>query len=266
MARISDAERITRLLESEGGSLGRRAITEALGLSDARYDAVANELCQEEIVAKNRGRAGGLRLLSVASAPRATPRATREPEEVPLERDLYAPFERYLLTAAKENDMSRSVVLRTYPTRGGKWETPDLAEVRVTPFPMIGQWELRVATYELKRQDAWSVDSVLQAAMYTEFAHESWLVVPAGGEEDWTTYFGRRIVDKAGDLGVGLATFDGKNRTLWKHTTPRPHVPSLSRLHEWLETTIERIGEDKKKTEIADNIGWAARKAAAGRD
>lgn len=173
------------------------------------------------------------------------------------------------MTAAKENDTSKSVVLRTHQTRGGKWETPDLAEVRVTPLPMIGQWELRVATYELKRQNGWSVESVLQAATYQEFAHESWLVVPADESEedlDWSEYFGRRVVEKAGAFGVGLATFHTKRRTLQKHTTARPQVPSLLRQHEWLESTIENIGEEKKKAEIAGHIRWARAKAEAGRD
>src|SRR5207253_6735917 len=126
----------------------RRDIIEQLGLSDERYNEVANELSAAESVKKNRGRAGGLTLL-VSGRAKA---ARAEPDEAPLERELYAPFERYLVKAAEEADESRSVVIRSHQRRGAKWETPDLCEVRVTPFPMIGQWELRLAAYELKRQ------------------------------------------------------------------------------------------------------------------
>ena len=179
----------------------------------------------------------------------------------------------YLLWEAAEaasvfGSPSRSVVLNTHGTKAGKWETPDLAEVRVQPFPVVGQWELRIVTYELKRQDAWSIESVLQTATYNEFAHESWLVIPAGDDGDWTEYFGPRIVDKAGDFGIGPGSFDPAGKgTFHKHMTPqRKHIPSLSRLQSWLSRVIEQLGEEKKKGEIADNIRWARAKAEAGKD
>lgn len=264
MARISDAERIARLLRGGGGSLGRRAIIEELGLSDARYDAVAQELVSAEIAVKNRGRAGGLQLTALKTGRAAEP-AERETVRRGLERDMYPGFETYLVGAAK-GDKSRSIILRTHTTRAGKWETPDLTEVRVTPFPIIGQWELRVITYELKRQDGWSIESVLQTATYREFAHECWLVAPAG-DEDWTEYFGTRLVDKAGDFGIGIATFDDAAKAFKKHLTPEAaHSPGLTRLQDWLEASIDRLGEHAKKKELADNIRWAKSKADAGRD
>jgi len=266
MPRIADTERIRRLLESEGGSLSRREIIEQLGLTDERYDTVAGQLCSEEIAVRNRGRAGGLSLVA-AAAPARQRRAGRDSTEVPLERELYPPFERYLLKTAAQRDESKAVVLNTHMVRGAKWEAPDLTEARITPFPMIGQWEFRIAAYELKRQGCWSVDSLLQAAMYSEFAHETWLVVPtASFEEDWVEYFGQRVVTTAVEHGVGLGTFDPKARVLRKHTAARQHRPTLARQHEWLETTIYRIGAEELKAEIAGHIAWAARKAAAGRD
>lgn len=268
MPRIADTERIQRLLNSEGGSLGRREIIEALGLSDARYHEVAQQLVAKGGAIRNRGRTGGLRLAAMEPARR--PEVGRGPAGPRLERDLYPPFENHLLAAAAKEDVSKSVVLSAYRTRAAKWETPDLVEVRVTPFPMIGQWELRVVTYELKRQGAWTVESVLQAASYNEFAHESWLVVPAGedgGDGDWADYFGKGIVTKAGDFGVGLGTFDAQEETFQKHMHPHSaRVPLLSRLHDWLDQLIERIDEEKKRTEIAANIRWARDKANSGRD
>lgn len=268
MARISDAERIRRLLESAGGSLGRREIIEALGLSDERYVDVVKELIDEKEVAKNLGRAGGLRLRATERETEALPRrrSSTDTSALPLEKEYYSPFADYLRTAAKK-DNGKSVVLNTHMTKAGKWETPDLAEVRITPFPMVGQWELRVAVYELKRENSWTIDSVLQAATYNEFAHESWLVVPAGDDGDWVEYFGQRVVDKAGGLGIGLGTFDAKERTLKKHMWPQwKQLPSLSRQQEWLENVIERLGESKKKEEIAGHIRWARDKAVSGRD
>jgi predicted transcriptional regulator len=258
MARIKDAERIDRLLDSEGGSLGRREIIEALGLSVDRYEEVANELVKAGVAAKNRGRAGGLSLTTEGVSPDSV---VPEPSKPGLERDLYPAFSEYLLSTAKKGDESRCVVLETHRTRARKWETPDLAEIRVTPFPMIGQWEFRVAVYELKRLESWTVDSVLQAAIYNEFAHESWLVIPAGDDADWSERFGPRLVDKAGDLGVGLGSFDEKKKTLQKHMTPRRHAPSLARQQEWLEMVLDKLGTATTREEIANHVRWARSKS-----
>lgn len=267
MPRIPDSERIWRLLEVGGGSLGKREIIEALGLSAERYEKVVKEMVAAGSVAKNPGRHGGLHVIGQREEVDES-EADVAPESVAegrLERDLYPSFTKYLLGAAR-HDESKSVVLETHRTRLGKWETPDLTEVRVTPFPMVGQWELRVAVYELKRQDGWSVESVLQAATYNEFAQESWLVIPADDESDWDEHFGRRVVDKAGDLGIGLASFDIKEKALKKHMMPRRQVPSLQRQQEWLESVIDRLQEKTKKEEIAGHIRWAKSKAESGRD
>ncbi|MCC6900972.1 MAG: hypothetical protein IT377_18485 [Polyangiaceae bacterium] len=264
MARISDAERIRRLLVNEGGTLAKREIIEGLGLSSQRYEAVARELVDAKLAVKNRGRTGGLSL--VAAAPPRAADATPRAADRPLEKDLYPAFTKYLTDVPREE--SRSVVLDTHRTKAGKWETPDLTEVRVQPFPVVGQWELRVVTYELKRQDGWSVESVLQTATYNEFAHESWLVIPADPDTGWTEYFGPRVVDKAGDFGIGLGSFDGTGSgTFHKHMTPqRKHVPSLARVESWLNRVIEQLGAEDKKTDIANNIRWARAKAEAGKD
>lgn len=267
MPRIPDSERIERFLLSEGGTSGRREIIEALGLSDGRYEKVAREMVGAGRVAKNRGRAGGLHLMNAGAddgdeAPESA--APESVEERRLERDLYPAFTKYLVGATR--DESRSVVLETYKTRARKWETPDLAEIRVTPFPMVGQWELRVAVYELKREGGWSVESVLQAATYNEFAQESWLVIPASDDTDWAEVFGSRLVARAGDLGIGLGSFNEDEGTLQKHMTPKRHVPSLQRQQEWLEQALDRLREQKKKAEISDHIRWAKSKAESGRD
>ncbi len=63
MARISDAERLTRLLESAGGTVGRQEILEALNLSDERYSVVCSELIDKGVAERTPGRLGGLRLI-----------------------------------------------------------------------------------------------------------------------------------------------------------------------------------------------------------
>jgi len=289
MARIPDTARVLRLLESEGGSLGRREIMEGLGISDMRYKELAQQLFSEKRVTKNRGRTGGLSLSSqenertpnsgtdsvgstgdsLDSADSSVSSTGPNRLKKPLERDLYPGFKDFLLTRANETDESKSVVLETYKTRRRKWETPDLTEIRVTPFPMVGQWELRVVTYELKRQGDWNVDSVLQTAAYNEFANESWLVVPGSDEGDWVEHFQPRVVNKAGELGIGLATFmnlDGQEPSLKTHMQPKRQIPRLSRQQEWLEEVIDRLNERKRNTELASNIRWAKTKADSGRD
>ncbi len=259
-----DAERLRRLLETEGGTLGRREIMESLGLSEDQYDEASAELVSSNVARKNRGRSGGLSLLEPTVDENA--RNVRAETGRAKERELYPPFTAYLEEGAKEGDFSRSVVLETHRTRQRKWETPDLTEVRVTPFPMLGQWELRVATYELKRADAWTIDSVLQTATYNEFAHESWLVVPSGDDGDWVNYFTPRVVDRAGGFGIGLATFSEETGVMKKHMVARRQLPDLAKLHEWLEEVVDRLRRPELKKDIANNIAWAKRKAEAGRD
>lgn len=288
MARIPDTARVLRLLESEGGSLGRRDIMEGLGISDQRYQELAQQLCLQKKVTKNRGRTGGLSITN-PETDRTTSSGIDSPSsevfagaadssvsstgpgrpKKSLEKDLYPVFKAFLLARANATDESKSVVLETHKTRRRKWETPDLTEIRVTPFPMVGQWELRVVTYELKRQGDWNVDSVLQTAAYNEFAHESWLVVPGSDDSDWVEHFQPRVVNKAGELGIGLATFmnlDGKEPSLKTHMQPKRQIPRLSRQQEWLEEVIDRLNEQTRNTELAGNIRWAKTKADSGRD
>src|SRR5476649_386292 len=77
MSRITDAERIMRLLTNAGGNLGRQEIIEQLRLSKDRYRDVASTLADAAAVARNRGRTGGLRLLEAPHRRnRERPRAT----------------------------------------------------------------------------------------------------------------------------------------------------------------------------------------------
>jgi hypothetical protein len=260
----SDAERLRRLLETDGGSLGRREIIETLGLPEEQYGEATTELVDAGIAKKNRGRSGGLSLLEVPAGDDVQ-KPPPDPAR-PKESDLYPPFTTYLEKTAKQEDFSKSIVLQTFRTRQRKWESPDLTEVRVTPFPVLGQWELRVATYELKRADSWTIDSVLQTATYGEFAHESWLVVPSGDDGDWVEHFTKRVVDKAGGFGIGLATFIEEKGVMKKHMVPRRQLPDLARLHEWLEEVVDRLKQPQLMKDIANNIAWAKRKAEAGRD
>jgi hypothetical protein len=263
MSRIADRDRIVKLLQgSDGQNLGRRDIIDTLNLSDDRYNDVADELCEEDVVAKNRGRTGGLRLVAAARPARPVSKRRSEPDEAPRESELYPPFGRYVRSQAERND-GKSVVLETHQRRIGKWRTPDFVEVRVTPFATVGQWELRIVAYELKRAGAYNAESVLQAAAYSQFAHESWLVVPSGeGDEPWTSRFGPDLVHKAAHFSVGLAIFDEAIPELHKHTHPRPQqAPLVSAQHVWLEDVIGGLGETKVKDEIAQNIESAKRHA-----
>ena len=63
MARISDTERVWRLLKSVGGTAGRQEILEALSLSVERYSVVLSDLINTGVVERNPGRLGGARLI-----------------------------------------------------------------------------------------------------------------------------------------------------------------------------------------------------------
>ncbi len=129
--------------------------------------------------------------------------------------------------------------------------------MRITPFPTIGQWELRLITYELKRRDEWTVESVLQTATYNGFADESLLVVPAESDVDWAELFGPRILDESARFGIGLATFDVDNKIMRTHTSAQPQRPSLERKNKRLETIFERLADREKSEGVDNSIRWA---------
>ncbi len=250
------------LENSERGECSRRDILETLGISLERFATVREDLLEDGSVETISGRLGGLRLVLSSRTTKRRHEQKHAPATSAPESALYAPFEKYLLhvgEAEEDATQSRSIVVRTHKQRRGKWERPDLVEVRVAPLPMIGQWDLRVIAYELKRADAWSVDSVLQAASYAEFAHESWLVVPAAKNTAWDEHFGREVISKAAQFSIGLGSFSARDGILTKHTTARIQTPAAERVHEWLSGLIE--GEQAKR--LAENIRWAKAKADA---
>lgn len=86
MARISDAERLRRLLESAGGTVGRQEILEGLSLSVDRYSVVCSELMDMGVAERNPGRLGGLRLIDSRKPRRRISRSMEHPQGAPSER------------------------------------------------------------------------------------------------------------------------------------------------------------------------------------
>jgi hypothetical protein len=112
MPKISDRERVLRLLqESEG--LSSRQIKTELNLSDDRYDSVRKKLLGDGLVKKYVCRGGGIRLTPKGDG--AAPTQQDAQSTVNSEGDLYPPLIDLLETEAKQDDAGLST-LTTSPT------------------------------------------------------------------------------------------------------------------------------------------------------
>jgi hypothetical protein len=166
-------------LLAETSGLSSARIKTALKLADERYEAVRGELITDGLAEKYTGRGGGLRLTKKGER-----EVSPEPEGVSAfgrEDAMYQPLidalERDAGDALEREAGEGSVIFETASLRKrGKWQNPDVTELRVDVFPRLRQRRTLVITYEAKPWGAWDIHAVFEAASHARFAHESHLV------------------------------------------------------------------------------------------
>lgn len=243
MPKISDCERVLRLLQETEGLSSRKIKTE-LNLSDDRYDAVRQSMLDEGLVEKYVCRGGGIRL--TPKGDKATPTNEITSSTVARELDLYGPLVTLLEAQAKEDD-TEVVVCATHSLRArGRWQNPDVTHVAIEYYQHLRKTRITVATYEVKQFPRWTVDAVYEAASHRRFAHEAWVVLewPNGTDFSLTdpTYKLDQMFRECQRFNVGLATLHPwyKSYRLRERYEATPNVPKDDDVEAWLEYMFDR--------------------------
>lgn len=244
MARISDRDRILGILAETSG-LSSARIRTTLNLSDDRYEAVRTELLESGLAEKYVCRGGGLRLTrkgerDVSSEPEGASAFEREDS-------IYSP-----LIAALEHEADEgSVVFETASLRKrGKWQNPDVTEIRVDVFPRLRQRRTLLISYEAKLWGRWDINAVFEAASHARFAHEGYLVLE-WIEKNFSLDDPRldQVVRECRRFGIGLITLEKY------YSSYRPHVrleasrkdPKDNDVEAWLDHALSRRTEAEKR-------------------
>jgi hypothetical protein len=243
MPKISDRERVLRLLrETEG--LSSRQIKTELDLSDDRYDVVRTTLLDDGLVRKYVCRGGGIRL--TPEGDKATPTQENVSSTVDRESHLYQPLVALLEAQAKE-DSAEVVVCATDSLRArGKWQNPDVTHLAIEYYQHLRQTRIIVTTYEVKQFPRWTVDVVYEAASHRRFSHEAYVVLewPNGIEFSLTdpSYKIDQIFRECQRFNVGLATLHPyyNSYRLRERYEAAPNAPKDEDIETWLEYMFER--------------------------
>ena len=249
MPKISDRERVLRLLrETEG--LSSRQIKTELDLSDERYDVVRKQLLVDGLVKKYVCRGGGIRL--TPEGDKATPTQENASSTVEHESDLYLPLIA-LLEGQAEDDGAGVVVCATHFLKArGKWQNPDVTHVAIEYYQHLRQTRITVTTYEVKQFPRWTVDAVFEAASHHRFSHEAYVVLewPKGIEFSLTdpTYKLDQIFRECQRFNVGLATLHPyfKSYRLRNRYEATANAPNDEDVEAWLEYMFDRAPQALK--------------------
>lgn len=207
MVRPTDENRVLWLLAEAAGLPNSRVRTE-LGLSDARYLEVRDQLLEGGLVEKYRCRGGGVRLTSrgevkVYGAP------LHGESAVAHEKDLYAPLIDRLSRDASEDAIEAVLVDTSNLRKRGKWQNPDVTRVTVESYRYLQTFRAMVTTYEVKQWGRWDISAVFEAASHDRFVHEAYVVlewakgVPFDAPEHQPGMM--QIASECRRFGVGLA-------------------------------------------------------------
>ena len=152
------------------------------------------------------------------------------PDELsdPLEKDLYEPVKRFLLT---DEIVTRAEVVGS-SRNNKKWGNPDLFGIIAPTASDLYKFGSEFVSFEVKRDLTQLIVAFGQAASYRLFSHQSYLVIPR--DEKHAEY---RRVDALCELfGIGLIDFvlAGDEPTFRLRLRPRTQVPNPSYLNDFL--------------------------------
>jgi len=202
-----EAKMLLAALPKDGSTLGNYSVRGQIDLDDEAYAVAKRELREAELVKIGPGYGG-----SIGRAVAETTPVVEEPLAaglVPLERELYEPFAKWLRSSLTDQDFVFAEVRVTGPPRGyrrksGKWSRPDVTAVQVSRYEWLPDVTVEIFTYEIKRaSDARDVGIVYETAAHGRFAHRASLVVEQAGDADVIT---TDIYDEVRRFRLGLYT------------------------------------------------------------
>ena len=209
-----DFRKLLEALVEEGNSAGNKTLRDKLGWKAKDYFDIRNRLVELGFVARGLGKGGSTKinrddineLLGIDLRP-------EPPAEPAAEADLYDPIYKKVLPAwaldkGLEWWQGEITAFQGRRDTGGRWSRPDLAVVSVNHYPFLpNRSYLDLWTFEVKIADAVDVTAVYEALAHRRYATRSYLVYPAGVDEETE----RRILAEAGRVGVGVYRFDAED-------------------------------------------------------
>jgi hypothetical protein len=209
MARVSDRDRILRLL-SETEGLSNNSIKTELDLPDGRYATAREELLNEDLIEKYQCRGGGIRL--TRKGEKESPAYDGPASTIENEAALYKPLIAFLEKEA-EDDGIEAVICATHALRTrGQWQNPDITRVAIEQYHHLRKAHVTVTTYEVKQFPRWTTEVVYEAASHHRFSHEAYVVLEWPTEEKFSltnpTYRLDQLARECRRFGVGLATLE----------------------------------------------------------
>ena len=168
--------------------------------------------------------------VALASASPQEAAAGQVPEELsdPLEKDLYEPVQRFLLT----DEIVTRVEIVGSSRSNKKWGNPDLFGIIAPTASDLYRFSSEFISFEVKRDLTQLIVAFGQAASYRLFSHQSYLVIPR--DEKHSEY---RRVDALCELfGIGLIDFVlvDEEPIFRVRLRPRTQVPNPSYLNDFL--------------------------------
>ena len=184
--RVQDLEQaLLAEVPTDGKTIGNIALIRKLGWAEDAYWPVRDALIDRGELVRGGGRGGSvyrviadveeddLDLGAVVPARRAG---------LAVEKDLYEPIRKVLKKSwAKDQRFLTNSIVKTIANgrQGaggtGKWSQPDLLFLGLRNYELMGQRELNVVTFEVKRLGGWDIKSIYQAEAHKQNANYSYV-------------------------------------------------------------------------------------------
>jgi hypothetical protein len=256
--RVQDLEQaLLAEVPTDGKTIGNIALIRKLGWAEDAYWPVRDALIDRGELVRGGGRGGSvyrviadveeddLDLGAVAPARRAG---------LAVEKDLYEPIRKVLKKSwAKDQRFLTNSIVKTIANvrQGaggtGKWSQPDLLFLGLPKYELMGQSELNVVTFEVKRLGGWDIKSIYQAEAHKQNANYSYVFLhneDDSSERENDANF-QRCRRKAFEFKVGLiVASDPGNYETW-NTVVEAQRNNLAL--ETVETFVaEHVNEDER--------------------
>jgi hypothetical protein len=243
MSRVSDRDRVLRLLSETEGLSNNRIKTE-LDLPDERYATVRDMLLDDSLIEKYQCYGGGIRL--TRKGEKESPSYDGTGSTIENEAALYKPLIAFLEKEADEDGLE-AVICATHALRArGQWQNPDVTRVAIEQYHHLRRAHVTVTTYEIKQFPRWTTEVVYEAASHHRFSHEAYVVLEWPSEEKFSltdpTYRLDQVVRECRRFGVGLATLEPHYNSyrLYPRLEPTPRTPDDGDVEEWLDYVFSR--------------------------
>jgi hypothetical protein len=222
-----------------------------LGWDAEKYWRVRDELLDEGVLLKGRGRGGAVRRpdsgTGTAIASAAPDGAS--PDDLDAEKGLYAPIAHVLRNEWRAEMRLESLFVEITARQGrrstgGKWTRPDLAGLSIRTFKYLPGKHVDVWTFEVKSAGDLDVTGVFEAAAHSRGAHRSIVMFQTSSKDPPDEL--SRCVEEARRFRIGLITFaDPKDFGTWEYIVEAPrHDADPELIDEFVATQLSQEAKE----------------------